>query len=237
MSIHNPTRIDSSELFTGRKLFVDQRMDHGLCLLWQQSEKGITSPEKIKDIMRKEVDGNLFDDMVKMRYVKIENNQAHLTEESSHIARDIIRRRRLAERLLEDVLDVSRNEVETQACELEHIIDKNIEESICTLLGHPKECPHGLPIPEGNCCTRAKSTVESIVLSMDHFSSGDKGKVAYILTRDHPQLHKLMSLGIVPGTLVHIHQIFPSFIIKVDETQIALEREVAKNIYLRKFPE
>ena len=237
MSEHKSTRIDSSEIFIGRRLYVDQRLDHGLSLVWQQAEHDEQSVSKVRDLIRKEVDANLFEELLKLRYLRVEDEKVFLSEEAKYIAKDIMRRRRLAERLLEDVLDVSRGEVESQACELEHIIDKHVEESICILLGHPRQCPHGLPIPEGECCTQAESVVESIVSSLDHFTSGEHGKVAYILTRDHPQLHKLMSLGIVPGTHVSIHQTFPSYIIKVDETQLALEKEVAKNIYLRRLPE
>jgi len=72
--------------------------------------------------------------------------------ESSQL-RQLIRARRLAERLIHDVLG---GEFEEGACEFEHMGSTKLIDSICTLLGHPKECPHGLPIPEGECCQRSK---------------------------------------------------------------------------------
>jgi hypothetical protein len=61
MSEHKSTRIDSSEIFIGRRLYVDQRLDHGLCLVWQQAEHDEHSVSKIRDLIRKEVDANLFE--------------------------------------------------------------------------------------------------------------------------------------------------------------------------------
>ena len=237
MDSNTPTHTDFNESFQSSKLPCDQenRIDHGLCLLWTQQEKKDYSVLKIKDILRREIDAHIYEDLVSEKLIIPQELTVEFTAEGTRIARDIIRRRRLAERLLEDVLEVSRSEVDSQASEFEHVIDKNVEESICTLLGHPRECPHGFPIPSGQCCQRSELVVESIVASLDQFVSGEMGRVAYILTRNHPQLHKLMSLGIVPGILVHIHQTYPSYIIKVEETQLALEQEVAQNIYLRKI--
>jgi len=43
-------------------------------------------------------------------------------------------------------------EVELAACRMEHIIDPEVTNSICTFLGHPRRCPHGRAIPYGDCC-------------------------------------------------------------------------------------
>ena len=68
-------------------------------------------------------------------------------------AADIIRRHRLAERLFTDSLAMdSETEIEQQACKFEHILSPEATEKICTFLGHPKTCPHGAPIPRGQCC-------------------------------------------------------------------------------------
>ena len=54
-------------------------------------------------------------------------------------------------------------------------------------------------------------------------------------TREHPQLHKLMSLGITPGVRISVHQVFPSFVIQVEHTQVALEEDIAKDIYVKRL--
>ena len=46
----------------------------------------------------------------------------------------------------------TKTEVEESACKFEHILSPDVTERICTLLGHPTACPHGSPIPKGDCC-------------------------------------------------------------------------------------
>jgi putative ABC transport system ATP-binding protein len=78
-----------------------------------------------------------------------------LTPRGRQRAADIIRRHRLAERLFTDSLALdSETEIEQQACKFEHILSPEATDKICTFLGHPKTCPHGAPIPAGNCCRR-----------------------------------------------------------------------------------
>ena len=73
------------------------------------------------------------------------------------MAKSIIRRHRLAERLFTESLGMqSQEEIEEQACKFEHILSPEATEKICTFLGHPKTCPHGAPIPPGACCGAAR---------------------------------------------------------------------------------
>lgn len=72
-------------------------------------------------------------------------------------ARNIIRRHRLAERLLMDVLSIrDAKEVEESACTFEHILSPEVTDRICTFLGHPKLCPHDSAIPSGQCCKEGR---------------------------------------------------------------------------------
>jgi len=76
-----------------------------------------------------------------------------LTDRGRQRAADIIRRHRLAERLFTDSLALdSESEIEQQACKFEHILSPEATDKICAFLGHPKTCPHGAPIPRGECC-------------------------------------------------------------------------------------
>src|SRR4051812_19093181 len=80
------------------------------------------------------------------------------TERGRQRAGEIIRRHRLAERLFTETLHIeSEAEIEQQACKFEHILSAQATERICTFLEHPRTCPHGSPIPEGECCVKAKS--------------------------------------------------------------------------------
>jgi putative ABC transport system ATP-binding protein len=84
--------------------------------------------------------------------LELQTNKVSLTPHGENRARDIVRRRRLAERLLTDTFSVAEDEADSHACKFEHIISPELDQRICTFLGHPKTCPHGNPIPPGRCC-------------------------------------------------------------------------------------
>ena len=85
--------------------------------------------------------------------------EVHLTEAGSRRARDVVRRHRLAERLFTDTFAIEDAEAQVQACRFEHIITPELDQRICSFLGHPKTCPHGNPIPPGICC-ETKEAIE-----------------------------------------------------------------------------
>ncbi|HXT25722.1 MAG TPA: ATP-binding cassette domain-containing protein [Candidatus Eisenbacteria bacterium] len=78
--------------------------------------------------------------------------EVRLTESGARRARDVVRRHRLAERLFTDTFAIEDAEAHQQACRFEHIITPELDQRICSFLGHPKTCPHGNPIPPGPCC-------------------------------------------------------------------------------------
>ena len=92
--------------------------------------------------------------------VKSTNNEVYLTESGSRRARDVVRRHRLAERLFTDTFAIEDSEAHVQACRFEHIITPELDQRICSFLGHPKTCPHGNPIPPGECCEKKPQEVK-----------------------------------------------------------------------------
>jgi DtxR family transcriptional regulator, Mn-dependent transcriptional regulator len=77
----------------------------------------------------------------------IARGEVMMTRKGLEVGTRVIRRHRLAERLLIDVLGMARDDVDTEACMLEHAITDRVEERLVLLLGDPKTCPHGHPIP------------------------------------------------------------------------------------------
>ncbi|HEV2221564.1 MAG TPA: ATP-binding cassette domain-containing protein [Candidatus Acidoferrales bacterium] len=84
--------------------------------------------------------------------VAMRDSEIELTDRGQRRARDVVRRRRLAERLFTDTFSIANAEADSQACKFEHIISPELDERICSFLGHPVTCPHGNPIPPGPCC-------------------------------------------------------------------------------------
>jgi putative ABC transport system ATP-binding protein len=87
-----------------------------------------------------------------------------LTTHGRERAGSVIRRHRLAERLFTDSLAMdSESEIEQQACKFEHILSPEATDKICTFLKHPRTCPHGAPIPPGECCGMSSGIVEASI--------------------------------------------------------------------------
>ena len=202
--------------------------------IWTFEERGSCSVENLKTRANHAdyvVDDEMLSELDRSGYLTISNSEISLTDKGKNEARPIIRRHRLAERLLTDVLGMTPEETEESACEYEHVLAPGLTEAICTLLGHPRECPHGSPIPEGECCKRADVSVQTAVKSLDTLEVGDMIKIAYIRTDDHVIINKLYSFGISPGKTIKIRQKFPTFVVQIDHSQIALEKNIAENIY------
>jgi len=133
-----------------------ERFDHMLQQIWICGEEGTPARvERIRtfgqlDPMR------MLGRMADSGLVSVADSEVLLTTAGEARARDVVRRHRLAERLFTDTFRIDDPEAHTQACKFEHIISPELDQSICTFLNHPKTCPHGNPIPPGDCC-RIKS--------------------------------------------------------------------------------
>jgi DtxR family Mn-dependent transcriptional regulator len=120
-----------------------------------------------------------------------------------------------------------------KACKFEHILDHGLDESICTLLGHPKICPHGKPIPPGRCCEQEQTQGQRVVAALSQLRPGQSGKVAYIHTSEPDQLQKMTAMGVLPGAPLNLLQDFPSYVFQIRQTQFAVDKEIADSIYVR----
>ncbi len=147
-------------------------------------------------------------------------------------AENVVRRHRLAERMLADLLDIESPLLEEAACKFEHVIRKGIDESICVLLGHPRVCPHGKPIPKGKCCQEGYSKTEQVVVTLSQLEPEEEGRIVYIHSKGAKRLQKLMAMGVTPGMPIRILQKFPTHVFQIGQTQIAVDEEIANEIFV-----
>jgi len=155
-----------------------------------------------------------------------------LTEKGRKIALDVLRRHRLAERLLTDILHLDWSEAHDAACKLEHAIAPDIIKPLEKTLGHPQTCPHGNPIPGVNGRIIEKSSEP-----LTNLTSGEGGIVVKITEEKRDMLQYLASLGIMPGALVEIEEKAPfngPIIVKASGASYALGRDVASVIWVKK---
>lgn len=172
-------------------------------------------------------------ELVRLGYVAAADRAASLKQEGMKAAELAVRRHRLAERLLTDVFRIKGTVVEENACRFEHVLQADVEESVCTLLGHPRSCPHGKPIPAGPCCRKAGKALKSLVFSASDADKGARGRIAYLETKNNKVLQKLLAMGVLPGVPVEVRQTFPAYVLLVGNTQVAIDREMAECIFMR----
>jgi len=195
-------------------------------------ESGDDSPERIRSICHVELTDHLVEELEKAGLLDRDETRIHLTKYGREEARRVVRRHRLAEVLMKYALNLNQDAVERVGCEVEHSLIPEMEESICILLGHPTHCPHGRPIPPGDCCRKSKDVVSKTVVSLLKLKSGDKAKIAYIKPKNHSRLHRLSSFGVVPGTIIEVHQTYPALLIRFENTELAMDKEIAEDIFV-----
>jgi DtxR family Mn-dependent transcriptional regulator len=166
-------------------------------------------------------------------YIDVSAGEVRLKEKGKEEAEMVIRRHRLAERLLVDVLDIKEGLSHEIGCKFEHLLHEGVDENVCTLLGHPKMCPHGKPIPPGRCCEKSAKQVAQIVRPLKDMEAKDQGTIAYLVTNDEGRLHKLMAMGALPGLRISMIQKFPSYVFQIGQSQFAIDKEMADGIYVR----
>jgi len=217
---------------------VDREMGEVLEALWTLEEQGEALPQDIRQIAHTEVTDQLLERAVREGLIsKQPGGHLRLTPKGRSVAMPIIRRHRLAERLMCDILGVDVEETEAAACEFEHFIAEGITRAICTLLGHPRLCPHGRPIPEGPCCRQADEQVSALLVPCDRLALGETARIAYVSARSHPRLMKLSAVGLMPGVRIKLLQKWPSIVLQCEETEIAVDEEIARQIYVYRFGE
>ena len=137
------------------------RFDHLLEQIWICGEEGhpaqverlrATGPAGHLPVLHDEPASRVLGRMSDLHLIALRNGEVDLTPAGSRRARDVVRRHRLAERLFKDTFAIDDSEARDQACKFEHIISPELDQRICSFLGHPKTCPHGNPIPPGDCC-------------------------------------------------------------------------------------
>ncbi len=156
-----------------------------------------------------------------------------LTEHGMHEARDAIRRHRLSERLLTDILSVKKDLIHETACQFEHHLHRGVDTNICTLLGHPQVCPHGKPIPPGRCCEEGREMVARAIAPLASLKPGEHGEVVYLHTTDPRRAQMLVTMGVAPGTEITLLSGYPSYLFQIGEGQFAVDRQVAMEIHVR----
>ena len=188
--------------------------------------------EERVELVAGEADEDALNRAAELGLVRREGDGYELTEPGEGAGRDVVRRHRLAECLLQQVLASGPERMDEDACTFEHVLQHGLDERVCTLLGHPSQCPHGKAIPEGACCRRAREQAIREVGPLCDGRPGDHGVVTYLATREDREVQKLMAMGILPGASIRLIQRFPSYVFQLGYSQFAVDRPLAAVIYV-----
>src|SRR4030043_1260994 len=212
----------------------EDRIDELLELIWTLGEEGVAYMDHLLETTQDIEARSILRKMIKDDLFEIEGNRMILKERGEEKAREIVRRHRLTERLLYEIFEMSEEKVEEEACKIEHILTPAGTESVCTFLGHPPPCIHGKPIPRGDCFSKFKKEMKPLVIPLEELGLGEEGRIVFIAPKSHQRLDRLSTLGIVPGSILKMHQKNPSYVLQIGETTLALDRDIVRDIYVKR---
>ncbi len=155
-----------------------------------------------------------------------------LTPIGEEAARGIVRCHRLGECLVWQGLRTNSQRMEKAACAFEHILLPEIVDSICVLLGHPKFCPHGKPVPPGRCCKEAWASVGQALVSISDLEPGTSATIACLRPDDPAKVQRLLALGLLPGRTVTVQKTEPALLLVVGASQLAIDAEMAAQVFV-----
>jgi DtxR family Mn-dependent transcriptional regulator len=207
--------------------------DEILELLWTLREQGKSGRSDLLRGTQEDAPETLLEELRSAGQVEYSGDEIRMTRSGEDRARGIIRRHRLAEVLLHTLFEIETPELDTDACQFEHILSEHVTESVCTFMGHPPVCPHGNPIPRGECCDRIRMDVRPLVTRLTDASLSVPVRIVFITPKSVKRLEKLSSLGIVPGSTIRLMQRNPSHVLQIGQTTIAVDKEITDEIYVK----
>jgi DtxR family Mn-dependent transcriptional regulator len=201
-----------------------------LWIMVEERGQGYAELEKIKVAS----DDPAYRELTSLAFIEVKEGRVYFRQEGKEEGRKTIRRHRLAERLMMDVFNIRGETGNDKACQFEHLLNEGVDIKVCTMLNHPATCPHGNPIPPGECCEEARREGDLGVVPLTELKSNEEGEIAYILTEDNKKMQKLMAMGVLPGNRIVLIQSFPSYIFRVGFSEFAIDTNMAREIFVRR---
>ena len=149
-----------------------------------------------------------------------------LTAEGQAQALSVIRRHRLWERFLADVLGISWDRVHEEACQLEHATSALVEEKLAQFLNEPETCPHGHPVAGTDCCCEEG-------LHLSELETGQCAVVLRVAEHDADLLRYLAELELRPQAVIEVEEVAPfdgPLTVRIGECHRVIGRQVASQV-------
>jgi DtxR family Mn-dependent transcriptional regulator len=210
-----------------------EKEDELLEIIWTLREEGKLTWEQILQSCSVEGCEKILRDLAAKGWIEVKGEAVGLLPKGDKRAQELVRRHRLSLRMFYDLFAL--DGAEAEACKFEHILSPEVTDSVCTLLGHPPTSPDGKPIPRGACCAMFRQEMKPLVAPLADLVPGDTAKIVFITPESHSRLDRLSAMGVVPGSMVKLHQKRPSYVIQLGETMIAVDKDITKEIFVKKM--
>jgi DtxR family Mn-dependent transcriptional regulator len=163
-------------------------------------------------------------------YLTIQGRELALTDSGRKIAESVVRKHRLAERLLTDIIGLPWDRSHVEACRWEHVISDEVAERLVILLNNPTTCPHGNPIP-GTGEDRRQLT------ALADAQVGERLRLERVTEQveiDRASLTYLNDNGFIPGISARVASRAPDGTLTLDlgDHSIALGPALAQQLFV-----
>ena len=203
--------------------------------IWELNEEGISviqarlaehlghsAPSVSEMVRRLKADG----------YVEVDGRFLALTDKGVARAVSVVRKHRLAERLLTDIIGIPWHRTHVEACRWEHVISDEVEERLVAILDNPATCPHGNPIPGAGAPAQK-------LWALAEFEPGDRIRLERVTEQVEVDMDALVYLddhGFVPGTDAAVRSKAPdgTLTLELRDGTIALGPTLAGQLFVAK---
>ncbi len=172
--------------------------DEGIfTMVWESGLKDEHLLGRVLTWCRHQKKRRLFERLLIHGDLEVREGRVWLADNVQSVTLAHLRRHRLAERMLADWWGWDPEVLHDGVDQIEPVLSEEVEDGVCSLLGHPKLCPHGSPIPVGNCCGGQQSeSVKSLV------EAGTSGTASLVFAKVEQAFIELVRIGALPGSQV-----------------------------------
>ncbi|MBB4986136.1 MULTISPECIES: metal-dependent transcriptional regulator [Streptomyces] len=165
-----------------------------------------------------------------------------LTDEGRRLATRVMRKHRLAECLLVDVIGLEWEQVHAEACRWEHVMSEAVERRVMELLRHPTESPYGNPIPgldELGEKAEAEAFLDDSMVSLADLDASE-GKTVIVrrigepIQTDAQLMYTLRRAGVQPGSVVSVSESPGGVLVGSSGEAAELDADIAAHVFVAK---
>jgi DtxR family transcriptional regulator, Mn-dependent transcriptional regulator len=175
----------------------------------------------------------MLDRLVSSGYVQRSGRQIALTEAGQAQSRSVIRRHRLAERLVVDVIGLPWRDAHAEAERFEHVLSDEVMERLVELLGDPATCPHGNPIP-GSASPMPDLSRQIRLADAEPDQAVRLARLSEEVELDPASLAYLDEAGFVPGADAVVRARTPdgTLVLEVSGSTLALGPHLSERLFV-----